>query len=112
MNVLRACNTSSYSRFLIGIRQTFSSIKDKNYDWLEVCYEVGLKIRTIDSAHSKHNMKTRKQLEDMYGDAAVVDEIIRSKTEAGAFVDAPDAPHMLAARLSLRAHVLHMLSSR
>ena len=49
-------------------------------------------------------MKTRKQLEDMYGVAAVVDEIIRSKTESGAFVDAPDAPHMLEARLPWRAH--------
>ena len=77
----------------------FAVWKDKTGDWLEVCYEVGLIVRTTDSVSSQYKLKTRSQLEETIGDAAVVAEMIAEKTAAGQWIAHPDAPHKVEARL-------------
>ena len=77
----------------------FQIWQEKKGDWMEVCFSTGLKIRTINNTESKHHLVTRAQLMTKYDDATIVQEIVDAKTTAGRYIDYPDCPNQLSARL-------------
>ena len=68
-------------------------------DWLEVAYSCGLKIRTADTVLNRYRLMSRLEIEAKFKSQAVVDGIIKTKTERGLFIPHPDAPDETEARL-------------
>ena len=72
--------------------QLFATWKEKQGNWLEVCYEVGLMIRSSDSVSTQYKFKTRAMMLETL-DSITVDDIIAEKTGLGHWCPHPDAPH-------------------
>jgi len=68
-------------------------------DWAEVSFTVGLSYRTTDSTKSSNRLMSRSEIEEKYKNKAVADSIIAAKTQAGLYVDNPDCPELVEARL-------------